>query len=205
MRCLDCPVIPACRRRLHRLEAYATGCDAWTATSSPHAVGGCTGWKPMLLDAMLGLPRHPRMSLAAAQAGSLCYSMRCSDCPVIPACRGRMHRLEAYATRCDARTAPSSPHVGGGCTGWKPMLLDAMLGLPRHPRMPLAAAQAGSLCYWMRSLDCHVIPACRWRGPRAGSDIRRCPSLTSLWTAGRIRGPCGPIGPCGGVVPVARR
>jgi len=141
MRCLDCPVIPACRWRLHRLEAYATGCDAWTAPSSPHVVGGCTGWKPMLLGAMLGLPRHLRMSLAVAQAGSLCYLVRCLDCPVIPACRWRLHRLEAYATWCDAWTAPSSPHVIGGCTGWKPMLPDAMLGPPRHLRMSLAGTR----------------------------------------------------------------
>jgi len=33
-----------------------------TPSSSPHVVGGCTGWKPMLLDTMPGLSRHPRTS-----------------------------------------------------------------------------------------------------------------------------------------------
>jgi len=35
-----------------------------------------------------------------------------------------------------------------------------------HPRMPLAAAQAGSLCYWMRCLDCPGMPT---RGERGGA------------------------------------
>jgi len=119
----------------------------------------------MLLAAVPGLPRHPRMPLAAAQAGSLCYWPRCLDCHVIPACRWRRHRLEAYATGRGAWTATSSPHAVGGGTGWKPMLLAAVPGLPRHPCMPLAAAQAGSLCYWTRCLACPVIPARGWRGP----------------------------------------
>ena len=111
--------------------------------SHPHVVGGGTGWKPVLLDARPGLPRHLRARPAGAQAGSLCYWMPCLACPVIPArpagaqagslcywmlclaCpvigayRWRRHRLEACATGCEARTAPSSPHVVGG-DPWRP-------------------------------------------------------------------------------------
>jgi len=188
MRLSRYPTIPACPWLLHRLEAYATRCDAWPAPSSPHADGGCTGWKPMLLDAMPGLPRHPRMSLAAAQAGSLCYWMRCLACPVIPACRRRLHRLVAYATGCAAWTTPSSPHADGGCTGWKPMLLDAMRGLPRHPGAPLAVAQAGSLCYWMRCLGYLVIAARRRRLHRLEAYATRCRGYPVI-PACRRRGP----------------
>jgi|GEM_PF-2808583 len=116
--------------------------------------------------------RDKRPHLDARRIGALAYStagcssrLRTRPTTVIPGCRWRVHRLEAYATGCDAWAVSSSPHVVGGCTGWKPMLLDATLGLSRHPRMPLAGAQAGSLCYWTRRLGCPVIPARRWRGP----------------------------------------
>jgi|GEM_PF-4272747 len=120
--------------------------------------------------------RHLRMSLAGAQAGSLCYWTRCLGCPVIPARRTLRH----------PRTSLAGAQAGSLCYWTR--CLDCPVIPARRWRGPMAWVTSASRQPGLREAGGRVGRRCRSSLSYAERSVRRPyrdPGRAGAWCRAR--------------------